>query len=283
MTTRKLKVPQKLLSLAHSADADDAFMFQPLLEPSIDTGSLRYKSVISDIETLNQAAARGMYDVTALSLHGYAYVHKLYRALSSGASVGDNYGPMLVAKKPFSNVRGRTIAVPGLRTTAYLLLRLFEPECETVVVPFDQIIEAVQMGDAEIGLIIHEGQVTYREHKLHRVIDLGSWWYNETGLPVVLGLVAAKRSHPAEILKKIQSSLKASVEQAIRRPDPALDAASRYARGMERGAMKKFVSMYVNQFTVDLGENGRRSADHLLELAYERRLIPSKPRLDFVE
>jgi 1,4-dihydroxy-6-naphthoate synthase len=282
LTTRKHKLPERLLSLAHSADADDAFMFQPLLDRTVDTGNARFKSVISDIETLNQAAQKAQFDVTAISLHGYAFVQKLYRPLSAGASVGDNYGPMLVAKKAFSNIRGRTIAVPGLKTTAYLLLKLFEPDCETVEVPFDQIIQAVQAGDAEVGLIIHEGQVTYRDHKLQKVIDLGSWWYNEMGLPVVLGLVAVKRSFPPEVQRIVQNALKASVDAAIKKPEAALNAAAKYSRGMDRGVMKKFVNMYVNEYTIDLGEGGRRSAEHLLSMAYERQLIPSKPKLDFV-
>jgi 1,4-dihydroxy-6-naphthoate synthase len=271
------------MSLAHSADADDAFMFQPLLDQTIDTGLVKFRSVISDIETLNRAAEKGTYDVTAISLHGYAHVQKVYRPLSSGASVGNNYGPMLVAKKPYSSIRGKTVAIPGMRTTAYLLLQLFEQDCETVVVPFDQIIEAVQNGDAEVGLIIHEGQVTYRDHKLSRVIDLGSWWHNQTGLPVVLGLVAAKRSHPPGILQNIQDALKSSVRQAILKPDPALDAAAKYSRGMEREKMRKFVNMYVNDYTIDLGDDGRRSAEVLLKMAYERKLVPSRPVLDFLE
>ncbi len=282
MTTRKTKIPERKLSLAHSADADDAYMFQPLMDRTVDTGTLRFQSVISDIQTLNQAAQKGTYDVSAISLYGYAFASKLYRPLSSGASVGDNYGPMIVAKKTFSSMRGRTIAVPGLQTTAYLLLKLFEPDCETVAVPFDHIIDAVNSGDAEAGLLIHEGQITYREHKLQRVIDLGSWWHNETGLPVVLGLVAVKRSLPPEVQRLVQSSLKASIEHAIEKPDAPLQAASKYSRGMEKTLMKKFVNMYVNHYTVDLGEGGRRSADHLLAMAHERGLLPAKPRLDFV-
>jgi 1,4-dihydroxy-6-naphthoate synthase len=273
----------RLYSLAHSADADDAFMFEPLLKGEVRAEGARFKSVISDIETLNESAARGVYDVTAISLHGYAFAQKKYRPLSSGASVGDDYGPRLVSKKPLSGVRRRTVAIPGERTTAALLLKLFEPDCQTVTFPFDQIIDAVQTGETDAGLLIHEGQVTYREHGLRSVIDLGSWWRNETGGPVVLGLVAAKRSHPAETLRAIQRAIRGSVEHALRHPEGALQAAGRYARGMDRAKTKKFVSMYVNEFTVDLGESGRRSAEHLLGLAFERRLIPARPILDFLE
>lgn len=271
------------LTLAHSADADDAFMFQPLLDGTVAADHLRFKSVISDIETLNEAAEKGTFDVTALSLHGYAFVQKKYRPLSAGASAGDGYGPILVSKKPLRSLRGRSVAVPGLRTTACLLLRLFEPDCRVTVVPFDRILDAVRSGEAEAGLVIHEGQITYREHGLRRVADLGEWWHKKTNLPAVLGIVAAKRSHPAATLRAIQDSLKASVASALRRPSRALDAAAVYSRGMRRATMKRFVDMYVNEFTVDLGDRGRRSAGRMLAEAFERRLIPAIPRLDFVE
>jgi 1,4-dihydroxy-6-naphthoate synthase len=271
------------LSVAHTPDSDDAFMFHALLDGSVDTRGIRFRSAIEAIQTLNESAENERFDITALSLHGWVYVRERYLILRSGASVGDGYGPLLVARRPLSplQLRGKRIAVPGERTTAALLLRLFDPEAHMIFRPFDQIVGAVQSGDADVGLLIHEGQVTYQKLGFHRVADLGAWWKNETGLPVVLGIVAIRRSLAPDVQRAAGEAIRDSISYGLKNRAKALAAAKRYSRGMDTEMLAQFVSMYVNDFTVQLGESGERSAALMLQIAEERGVLPKGARVEF--
>lgn len=273
----------RILSVAHTPDSDDAFMFHALLDGSVDRRGLQFRSVIEDIQALNESAEKERFDMTALSLHGWVYVRDRYLILRAGASVGDGYGPLLVARQPLSSrqLRGRRIAVPGERTTAALLLRLYDPEANMIFRRFDQIVGAVQSGDADVGLLIHEGQVTYQKLGFHRVADLGAWWKNETGLPVVLGIVGIRRALPSSVRRAAGEALRDSVAFGLKNRKQALEAAKRYSRGMDTRMLAQFVSMYVNDFTVDLGESGERSAAMMLQLAEERGIVPRGARVEF--
>lgn len=273
----------RILSVAHTPDSDDAFMFHGLLNGFVDTRGLRFRSVIEDIQTLNESAEKERFDMTALSLHGWVYVRDRYLILRAGASVGDGYGPLLVARQPLSprQLRGRRIAVPGERTTAALLLRLYDPDAHMIFRPFDQIVGAVQSGDAEVGLLIHEGQVTYQKFGFHQVVDLGAWWKNETGLPVVLGIVGIRRAVAPEVRRAAGEALRDSVAYGLKNREKSLEAAKRYSRGMDGDLLAQFVSMYVNDYTVDLGETGERSAALMLQIAEERGVVPRGARVEF--
>lgn len=269
------------LTLAHSPDSDDAFMFHALATGAIP-GALEYRHVLADIETLNREAAKGTYDVTAVSFHGYASVADKYALLTTGASFGDGYGPTVVAKKK-GDLRGKRIAVPGLRTTAYLAARLWLPEFEAVVTPFDQVVDRVLEGAADAALVIHEGQLTYREKGLDLVVDLGAWWKEKTGLPLPLGGNAVRRSLGRETLAKIAVDLRASIEHGLAHRGAALDHALTYARGLERGKADRFVSMYVNHWTVDFGPVGREAIRRLLADGARAGVLSSLPDVRFVE
>lgn len=275
----------RTLHLAHSADSDDAFMFHGLLNGLVDTRGLVFKSVVTDIETLNRRAEQGAYEITALSVHAFAYVSRKYRLMRTGASVGDGYGPILVAARPLSpsELKKATVATPGERTTAHLLLRLFDPEVETITVTFDRIIDAVRAGDADVGLLIHEGQVTYMDYGLHKLIDLGEWWYNETGMPVVLGVLAVRRDLDDPTARNAQRAIRDSICYGLKNKTQSLRAASEFSRGMSAGKMRQFVDMYVNDYTIDLGPTGLSSARQMLELAYERGILPAPVPFDLVE
>ena len=278
--------PDRILTLGHSPDADDAFMFYALARGKIDTGALRYEHTLQDIETLNRRAERGELDVTALSVHAYAYVADKYAILSSGASVGDEYGPIVVAKEPLEvgALRGRRIAVPGEWTTAYLSLRLCLGEFESVVVPFDEVFPAVLEGQAEAGLVIHEGQLTYADANLHHILDLGRWWAKRTGgLPLPLGVNAIRKSLGPALLREIGKHLRASIEYGLAHRREALDYALSFGRGLMRDDADRFVGMYVNDFTVDLGERGRRGIEVLLEQAAEQGWIPGSVQPEFID
>ncbi len=270
-----------MLTLAHSPDSDDAFMFHALATGAIP-GALEYRHVLSDIETLNREAEKGTYDVTAVSFHGYASVADKYALLTTGASFGDGYGPTIVAKKK-GDLRGKRIAVPGLRTTAYLAARLWLPEFEAVVTPFDQVVDRVLEGAADAALVIHEGQLTYREKGLDLVVDLGAWWKDKTGLPLPLGGNAVRRSLGRETLAKIAVDLRASIEHGLAHRGAALDHALTYARGLERGKADRFVSMYVNHWTVDFGAVGREAIRRLLSDGARAGVLSSPPDVRFVE
>lgn len=272
------------IHVAHSPDSDDAFMFYALAEGLIDTEGLEYVHELQDIETLNRRALRGELEVSAVSIHAYAYLTERYALLSSGASMGDRYGPRLVARTPATraDVRGKRIAIPGLLTSAYLALRLYEPDFEPVPIAFDQVERSVLDGDADMGLIIHEGQLTYAELGLSLVADMGEWWHGETGLPLPLGGNVVRKDLGPAVTVKISRHLKASIAYALSHRDSALDHAMRFARGLERTAADEFVGMYVNEWTLDYGDRGRNSVALLLRRGAEAGIIPSLIVPEFV-
>jgi 1,4-dihydroxy-6-naphthoate synthase len=275
------------IRLGHSPDSDDAFMFYALAEGKLDTGELRYVHELADIETLNQRALRGELEVSAVSIHAYAYLADRYALLASGASMGDGYGPRLVALAPprgdpRAALRGRRVAVPGLRTTAYLALKLYQPEFEPLVLPFDRIGAAVTSGDAEVGLLIHEGQLTFAAEGFALWQDLGAWWLRETGLPLPLGGNVVRRDLGPELTAQIARDLRASIEYALAHRAPALEHASRFNRGISAEATDRFVGMYVNQWTVDYGPRGREAVRWLLAQGFERGILPRPVTVEFV-
>jgi 1,4-dihydroxy-6-naphthoate synthase len=274
---------EKLLTLGHSPDPDDAFMFYALAKNRINTRGYRFEHILQDIQTLNERATRGELDITAVSIHAFAYVADKYALLSSGASMGDNYGPMVIARQAMSvdALREVTIAIPGTMTTAFLALRLAIGEFRHEVVPFDQIIGAVAEGRFEAGLIIHEGQLTYGARGLHKVLDLGEWWHAKHNLPLPLGGNAVRRALGDTAIAEIGAILRESILYGLSHRDEAVAYSLQWARDMGHELADRFVGMYVNDFTVDYGERGRRAVDLLLTLAAERGLIPKKPDLAF--
>jgi 1,4-dihydroxy-6-naphthoate synthase len=270
----------RTITVAHSPDSDDAFMFYALAEGKIDTGDLRYVHELSDIESLNRRALTGELEVTAVSIHAYAYLADRYALLNSGSSMGDRYGPRLVGRTEGpadgrSGARGKRIAIPGTLTTAYLALKLFQPDFEAVVVPFDQIEDAVLAGRVDLGLLIHEGQLTYQEQGLHLWADMGEWWYDDTGLPLPLGGNVVRRDLGPAIVRQVARDLKASIEYALEHRAPALAHARQFNRGIGDEKTDRFVSMYVNQWTVDYGERGRQAVRELLRRGHEAGMIPA--------
>jgi 1,4-dihydroxy-6-naphthoate synthase len=278
----------RTIHVAHSPDSDDAFMFYALATDKLDTGDLRYVHELSDIESLNQRARRGELEVTAVSIHAYAYIWRQYALLGSGSSMGDGYGPRLVSTRPRpadprAALRGVRVAVPGLLTTAYLALKLYQPHVDHVVVPFDRIEEAVHAGQVDVGLLIHEGQLTFGDSGLHLWTDLGAWWMEETGLPLPLGGNAVRRDLGDAVIGQIARDLRASIVYALEHRAPALAHASRYNRGIGDARTDAFVGMYVNQWTVDYGPRGRRAVQQLLDRGHEAGLIPERVPVDFVD
>ena len=278
----------RTIHVAHSPDSDDAFMFYALAEGKLDTGDLRYVHELADIESLNQRARRAELEVTAVSIHAYAYLWRHYALLGSGSSMGDGYGPRLVATTPApadprAALRGRRVAVPGLLTTAYLALRLYQPEIEPVVVPFDRIEEAVQRGEVDVGLLIHEGQLTYADDGLHLWADLGAWWMEDTGLPLPLGGNAVRRDLGPSVTAQIARDLKASIVYALEHRAPALAHAKQYNRGIGDERTDTFVGMYVNHWTVDYGPRGREAVQRLLDRGFEAGIIPERVAVSFVD
>jgi 1,4-dihydroxy-6-naphthoate synthase len=272
------------ISTAHSPDSDDAFMFYGLATKKVRSQSVSFKHVLSDIETLNQKARTGEYDLTAISYHAYPYVADRYALMASGSSVGDGYGPMLVALRPMEieEIKGKKIAVPGKLTTAYLAARIAEPDFEAVVVPFDKILEAVQEHTADLGLIIHEAQLTYTRAGFHRVLDLGKWWKAKYNLPLPLGANALLRSLPREVQSECCRMMRDSIQYALDNHDEALSYALQFARDMDTRLAEKFIGMYVNHYTVDCGELIPRAAQKLLDLGHEAGLIPQRITVEFV-
>jgi 1,4-dihydroxy-6-naphthoate synthase len=277
----------RLIHVSHSPDADDAFMFWALATGRIDTGGRRYVHELGDIESLNRRALTGELEVTAVSLHAYAYLAERYALLAHGASIGDRYGPRVVARTTAPTdlrraLAGRTVAVPGELTTAYLALKLYQPDVRHVVVPFDQIEDFVAAGHAEAGLLIHEGQLTFADRGLQLWVDLGEWWYEETGLPLPLGGNVARRDLGAPLLGEIARDLKASIEYGLSHRAEALAHAQGFSRGLETSRTDRFVGMYVNDFTVDFGERGRRAVQELLARGARAGLLPAPMALQFV-
>jgi len=277
----------RTIRVAHSPDADDAFMFWALAAGKIDTGDRRYVHELADIETLNRRALAGELEVTAVSIHAYAYLADRYALLDHGASVGDRYGPRLVARPappadPRAALAGRTVAVPGERTTAFLALKLFQPAVRHVLLPFDEIEDAVAAGRAELGLLIHEGQLTFADRGLSLWTDLGEWWYAETALPLPLGGNVVRRDLGPELTAAVAGDLKASIEYGLAHRAAGLAHARRYSRGLDEARTDQFIGMYVNAHTVSFGVAGRRAVAELLQRAATAGLIPAVPELTFV-
>ena len=274
-----------VIHLAHSPDSDDAFMFYALAEGKVDAEDVRYVHQLQDIETLNQRALRGELEVTAVSIHAYAYLTDRYLLFPHGASMGDRYGPKLVSRSPMKRkeVRGCRIAVPGPLTSAYLALRLYEPEFEPVFMPFDQINGSVLRGEVDAGLLIHEGQLTYGAHGLHLVADMGEWWFGETGLPLPLGGNVIRKDLGDELKRKVSRHLRQSIAYGLEHRSSALDHAMRYARGLERKDANTFIGMYVNDWTLDYGERGREAVRAFLNRGVESGIIPHPVTVEFVD
>jgi 1,4-dihydroxy-6-naphthoate synthase len=273
------------IKVAHSPDSDDAFMFYGLATNKVRVPGLKFTHTLTDIETLNRKALEAYYDVTAISFHAYPYLQDKYALMPSGGSVGEGYGPMIVSPKPLSldQVKRVRIAVPGTMTTAYLSLKLFAPDVETDVVPFDQIIPAVLAGKYEAGLIIHEGQLTYGRSGLHKILDMGQWWRDLTGLPLPLGGNAIKRSLGPEVMANVCVALRDSIQYALDHRAEALEYAMQFARDLDVQAADKFVGMYVNERTLDYGPDGREAVAKLLDMGYEKGIIPQRAHPDWVE
>jgi 1,4-dihydroxy-6-naphthoate synthase len=271
------------ITVAHSPDSDDAFMFFGLASGAVETHGIEVDQVLADIETLNRAAFEGRYEVTAVSFHAFAHLVDKYALLPHGASMGDRYGPIVVARKGGANkVKGTRIAIPGTLTTAYLTLRLYEPEFEYVVVPFDEIQQAVLDGKAEAGLLIHEGQLTYEEEGLAKIVDLGEWWADQTdGLPLPLGGNIIRRDLGPEMIHKVSKMLHDSIAYALSHREQAVEYAIQFGRGLDRARTDTFVGMYVNDLTLSYGERGRRAVEKLLGDAFERGLVPQRVPVEF--
>jgi 1,4-dihydroxy-6-naphthoate synthase len=272
------------IRIAHSPDSDDAFMFYALAKDKLKTGKFRFSHTLQDIETLNRKALNGEYEITAVSFHAYVYIADKYVLLPSGASMGDRYGPMVVARDRWGQdeLRGKKIAIPGMMTTAFLTLKLFQPDFEPVVVPFDQIMSAVRNGSVDAGLIIHEGQLTYASQQLHKIVDLGEWWYRITSLPLPLGGNVVRRDLGADDIREISRLLKESIQYALDHREEALNYALQFARDLDAKTADRFVGMYVNDRTLDYGEEGRRAVQLLFDRAYEAKVIPAPIRAEFV-
>jgi 1,4-dihydroxy-6-naphthoate synthase len=275
----------RIIHVGHSPDSDDAFMFYALAEGLIDTGDLSYSHELQDIETLNRRALRGELEVTAVSIHAYAYLADRYALLPSGSSMGDRYGPRLVAtqRASLTDASGKRIAVPGLLTTAYLALRLAVPEFEPVVVPFDEIENAVLEKKVDFGLLIHEGQLTYGQTGLSLVADLGEWWFSHTGLPLPLGGNVVRKDLGDDLIRTISRHLRASIDYALENRSGALDHAMRFARGLDRSKADEFVGMYVNDWTRDYGDRGRSAVRILLDHGVRAGIISQPVTVEFVD
>ena len=272
------------VTIAHSPDSDDAFMFYGLATNKLDTGSLNFKHLLKDIQTLNEEAMRGTYDVTAISFHAYAYVADKYALLPHGASIGDNYGPVVVSREAASPEEIATfkIAIPGKLTSAFLALRIFNPDFEFVVVPFDKIIDAVKDGSCDAGLLIHEGQLFYESLGLHKVLDLGEWWHQRTGLPLPMGGNVIRRDLGPDLIGEISELLRESINYSLEHREDALQYAMQFAREMDPALADRFVAMWVNELTLDYTDRGREAVHRLLEEGFEKGIIPNRVAVEFV-
>ena len=271
------------ITVAHSPDSDDAFMFYGLATGAVETHGIQIDQVLSDIETLNRAAFDGKYEVTAVSFHAYAHLADKYALLPHGASMGDRYGPIVVARDAaVTGVSGRTIAIPGTLTTAYLALRIYEPAFDYVVVPFDQIETFVADGKADAGLLIHEGQLTYADNGLRKIVDLGEWWADRTGgLPLPLGGNIIRRDLGPEMIRKVSKLLHDSIAYALSHRKEAVEYAQQFGRGLDKDRTDTFVGMYVNDLTLGYGERGRKGVERLMADAFEKGLIPRRVAVEF--
>jgi 1,4-dihydroxy-6-naphthoate synthase len=283
--TTPTAVDTRTIRVGHSPDSDDAFMFYALTHGKIDTGGLTFVHQLEDIETLNRRALNGELEVSAVSIHAYAHLADRYALLASGSSMGDRYGPTLITREPatLDDLKGRTIAVPGKLTTAFLTLQLcLGKDVPHTVMPFDQILPAVAEGRADAGLIIHEGQLYYGDKGLHKVVDLGQWWFERTGLPLPLGGNVVRRDLGADLVAKIAALLKQSIQYALSHREEALAYALNYARDLDPALADRFVGMYVNDWTIDYGPRGREAVRSLLDAAWEAGLVPMAVDVQFV-
>ena len=273
----------RTITVAHSPDSDDAFMFYGLATNKLDTGNLSFTHVLKDIQTLNEEAFRGTYDVTAISFHAYAYISDKYVLLPHGASIGDNYGPVLVSREPAkaSDISRLKIAVPGALTSAFLALRIFNPDFQYEVIPFDKIIAAVQSGQCDAGLLIHEGQLFYEAIGLHKILDLGEWWHERTGLPLPMGGNAIRRELDPETIRQVSHCLKESIRYSLANREDALEYAMQFARDMDTDLADRFVTMWVNDLTLEYSDRGREAVQRILTEGFERGIIPNLPTVEF--
>jgi 1,4-dihydroxy-6-naphthoate synthase len=285
MTAQPEPTPEvRTITVAHSPDSDDAFMFYGLATNKLETEGLKFEHTLKDIQSLNEDAKNGVFDVTAISFHAYAYVADKYALLPHGASIGDKYGPIVVAKEPrgAEEIGGMHIAVPGELTSAFLALRIFNSDFRYKVVPFDKIIDAVQAGDVDAGLLIHEGQLFYKEVGLDKVLDLGEWWHERTGLPLPMGGNAIKRELGPDLMKRVSGHLHRSIAYSLENREDALSYAMQFARDMAPELADRFVAMWVNDLTLDYGERGREGVRRLLDEGHKAGIIPHKVDLEFV-
>ncbi len=284
MSSSSVSTAVREISVAHSPDSDDAFMFYALATNKVRVPGLKFSHTLTDIETLNRKAMEGFYDVSAISFHAYPYVQDKYALMPCGGSVGEQYGPMVISPRMvgLEELKGMKIAVPGTMTTAYLALKLFAPKIETAVVPFDRIIPEVLAGKYEAGLIIHEGQLTYERSGLNRILDLGKWWHEQTRLPLPLGGNAIRRELGPELIAQVTRALRDSIQFALDHREPALAYAMQFARDLDSQMADRFVGMYVNDRTLDYGEDGKRAVVKLLDMGYQAGIIPHKPAVEFV-
>lgn len=270
------------ITVAHSPDSDDAFMHYGIATGKVETDGIEIDHLLADIETLNRAAFEGRYEVSAVSFHAYAHLTDTYLLLPHGSSMGDDYGPIVVARTDGpSSTKGIPVAVPGTLTTAFLALRLYDPEVEYVVMPFDEIQERVRDGSVAAGLLIHEGQLTYQDEGLKKIVDLGEWWAGRTGLPLPLGGNVIRRNLGAGMVARVSRILHASIAYALSHRDEALDYALQFGRGLDRAKADQFVGMYVNDLTLEYGDRGRTAVQRLLDEAWQTRLIPKPVHVEF--
>lgn len=271
------------LTLGHSPDPDDAFMFCALAQNQVDTEGLEFEHILQDIQSLNERAERKELDITALSLHAYSFLADRYRLTSCGASVGDGYGPLIVSNRVFIEDElgsDTTVHVPGEKTTAFLTLKLYSPDVKTEVMAFDEILPKIVDGEIETGLLIHEGQITFANFGIYKVEDLGEWWKIKTGLPLPLGVNAVRRDLPEDVQVKIQRVLHRSIDWGLENRSKALEYAKQFGRGIDDWTNDRFVGMYVNRFTLDLGDDGRAGVAKLLELGAEAGMLPKEVPVD---
>ncbi len=279
------KSQKRTITVAHSPDSDDAFMFYGLATNKLETDGLKFEHTLKDIQSLNEDAKNGVFDVTAISFHAYAYISDKYVLLPHGASIGDKYGPILVAKEHYKadDIPNLKIAVPGELTSAFLALRIYNQKFEYTVVPFDKIIDAVQKGKADAGLLIHEGQLFYKQMGLNKVLDLGEWWFEKTGLPLPMGGNVIKRDLGEDLMRKVSKHLHKSIKYSLDNREDALAYAMQFARDMPPELTDRFVAMWVNELTLDYGARGKEAVRRLLDEGFEKEIIPNKVEVNFVD
>jgi 1,4-dihydroxy-6-naphthoate synthase len=282
----ELTLPRAVeLTLAHSPDSDDAFMFYALATRKIGARDVSFTHRLEDIESLNRKALEGIYDITAISFHAYPYLEDKYVLLPSGASFGDRYGPIVVSRGRLGagSLKGKRVAVPGKMTTAYLALQLYEPGVDAVMTSFDQILDTVARGEADAGVVIHEGQLTYSGAGLRKVLDLGEWWYQQTNLPLPLGGNVIRRTIDRYTQHTVASLLKKSIQYSLHHREEALSYAQQFSRGLDTATADRFVAMYVNDWTLDYGQRGRRAVQELLDRGFRRGILPKAVTAEYVE